>query len=95
MRIANENARKFVDDCISFRGSNLFGEIKRLGLYVVYSYGYHFPIYAKINGFWYGNKDKYSVSTSKHQSQACPSGEVIYVGLTEIKDLIEGKRNGL
>lgn len=40
--------------------------------YVVYSYGTHFPMYVWENGVWYGNGDKYSVTTSRHQSQCRP-----------------------
>lgn len=42
--------------------------------YVVYSYGTHFPmyIYDKTTGQWYGNSDKYSPTTTRHQSAACP-----------------------
>tara|TARA_R100000951_G_scaffold12065_1_gene9798 strand:+ start:868 stop:1260 length:393 start_codon:yes stop_codon:yes gene_type:complete len=38
-------------------------------LYIVYSYGYHFPlvIYDFTCERWYMNMDKYSNSTSKHQ----------------------------
>lgn len=91
MKIANRDARRFVNDCISFKGNHLSGEILRVGLYVVYSYGSHFPIYAKIKGKWYGNKDKYSVSTSKHQSQACPFGDIKYVSLEGLRELIAGR----
>lgn len=47
-------------------------------LYVVYSYGYHFPMYIHCRqaNLWYGNSDRFSVSTSKHQSQARPSRNV-------------------
>lgn len=49
-------------------------------LYIVYSYGYHFPMY--IYDYkaqqWFGNKDKYSSTTSRHQSQARPR----YVDIT-------------
>lgn len=42
--------------------------------YVVYSYGTHFPmyIYDEDTGMWFGNNDKYSVTTSKHQSACRP-----------------------
>lgn len=43
-----------------------------LEVYAVFSYGEHFPIYAFRAGQWFRNKDKYSVTTSKHQSQARP-----------------------
>jgi hypothetical protein len=42
--------------------------------YVVYSYGTHFPMYIwdRDTGMWYGNKDKYSSTTSRHQSACHP-----------------------
>ena len=43
-------------------------------LYIVYSYGEHFPmwVYDYGSGNWYGNQDKYSRTTSKHQSITRP-----------------------
>jgi hypothetical protein len=60
------------------KGSGLRGAVREaigepLEVYAVYSYGYHFPIYAFIAGVWYRNSGKYSRSTSKHQGQARPS----------------------
>jgi hypothetical protein len=48
-------------------------------LYVVYSYGYHFPMYVYDYRLeqWFGNSDKYSSTTSRHQSYARPRGEDI------------------
>jgi hypothetical protein len=42
--------------------------------YVVYSYGDHFPmyIYDCTTMKWYGNTDRYSPSTSRHQSACHP-----------------------
>ena len=47
--------------------------------YVVYSYGSHFPMYVwdTATQRWYGNKDKYSRSTSRHQS-ACQPLDIRY-----------------
>tara|TARA_R110002012_G_scaffold44746_1_gene119529 strand:+ start:56 stop:418 length:363 start_codon:yes stop_codon:yes gene_type:complete len=79
MKVANKNASKYVDELKVFEGSNTFAENKVSfddeGLYVVYSYGYHFPmyIYDRQAGIWVGNEDRYSMSTSKHQSQCRPS----------------------
>ena len=41
---------------------------KRQDLYVVYSYGEHFPMYVYDHGveLWFGNADKYSPTTSKN-----------------------------
>ena len=58
--------------------------------YVVYSYGKHFPVALFKDGQWLINADKYSPTTSRHQSTV---GRGIY-GLTktattqEIKDVI-------
>jgi hypothetical protein len=43
-------------------------------LYVVYSYGTHFPMWVYDGEIdqWFGNSDKYSRTTSKHQSQTRP-----------------------
>jgi len=43
-------------------------------LYVVYSYGSHFPmlIYSEDAKQWFGNSTRWSKTTSKHFSQACP-----------------------
>ncbi|WNO06030.1 hypothetical protein [Rhodoferax mekongensis] len=46
----------------------LFGYTKG-DLYIVYSYGTHFPVAVFKDGGWLVNKDKYSRTTSKHQSK--------------------------
>ena len=81
-----------------FKGSNLFGEWDGASdyfdisdtytPYVVYSYGRHFPIYLYLNGVWYENTDKYSVSTSKHQTQARPEASTVKVDTRAIMDII-------
>lgn len=45
--------------------------------YVVYSYGEHFPMYIWQNGRWFGNEDKYSMTTSNHQSSTNPGDPTI------------------
>lgn len=47
----------------SLKGSNMYTD----GV-TIYSYGEHFPIATKIKGIVLFNIDKYSSSTSKHQS---------------------------
>jgi hypothetical protein len=53
------------------KNASLWGEITG-DLYVVYSYGRHWPIYANWKGIWFANEDKISRTTTKHQSQAHP-----------------------
>jgi hypothetical protein len=81
-RVTNNAARAMVQLRRPFQGSNLFAceQTPQHGmstLYVVYSYGEHFPIYIAEtdegnNTQWYANADKYSQSTSRHQSQCNP-----------------------
>jgi len=83
VKIANKNGRGYVKGCWAFQGSNVFGRWESRACYVVYSYGEHFPMYAKIRGAWYANKDKYSVSTSRHQSQYRPDEIIVDALSTE------------
>lgn len=73
IRIANRNARRYVETLTPFIGSNLFAEF-RTDRYVVYSYGSHFPlfIYSHLTSRWYANSDRYSQTTSKQRSQCFP-----------------------
>ena len=79
-QIANKACRKFVEARQPFKGSHLYAERRvtdYTDLYIVYSYGEHFPIYVAEVGDcgevqWYKNVDKWSQSTSRHQSQALP-----------------------
>jgi hypothetical protein len=59
-------------------------------IYVVYSYGHHWPMYVydPLADQWYGNKDKFSQTTSIHSGDAMPRGVYItYVGVEDIKDI--------
>jgi hypothetical protein len=79
--VPNKRCREYVQRREPFQGSNLWGVWQNSTLtkseerfYVVYSWGHHFPIYIYDEGTqqWFGNTDKFSVSTSKHQYQARP-----------------------
>ena len=74
MRVANKDAKQYIDRQEKFIGSNTFGE-QADNLYVVYSYGHHFPmyIYDRQAGEWIGNKGRDSVSTTRQQSHCRPS----------------------
>lgn len=86
-RISNIKAYNLVNDRLEFAGNNTFGEWDG-GAYKVYSYGYHFPIYAWKDGLWYRNIDKYSVTTSKHKSQLRPAiDDFVEVNTEQIKEL--------
>lgn len=88
-RIANKDARQYVESKTPFTGSNMFAETvetQNTCVYVVYSYGAHFPMYIAEwekgtnpdTALWYRNVDKYYVggkvsqSTERQKSQARP-----------------------
>ena len=91
-KIANRNGSEYTSKLVEFKGNNTFSEWKKEGCYVVYSYGYHFPMYVYKRGEWYENSDKYSVSTSKQQTQLrpyCTDGRTFKLRNTnELKDMI-------
>lgn len=87
VRIPNIEAASHAENFIPFRGNNLEGKILDNGDYAVLSYGYY-PIwyYSKKEGKWYGNKDKYSVTTAKQMSQSKPTHDAV---LLSNADLLE------
>ena len=58
--------------------------------YVVYSYGQHFPVAVYQSNTWFVNKDKYSVTTSKHQGKVKQgiSDLIEYLSTYELKNLL-------
>jgi len=77
MKYANKDMRKAVEYMTEFENNN--GTVysiryERAGLYVVYSYGDHWPlwVYDWNDSQWYENVDKYSVTTSRHASCTKP-----------------------
>lgn len=103
MRVSNSKARDKVNNLEAFQGSNTFAEWRFHGsgddqgnhehrkVYVVYSYGSHFPmyIYDDQEDKWIGNKDKYSQSTTRHQSLLRPSeGVEIWLNTDEMRSVV-------
>ena len=104
MRTSNSKARDYVNNLEAFIGSNIYSnwfswDEGMTKLYAIFSYGEHFPmyIYDDNEDVWVGNQDKYSRSTTRHQSQARPSGGVdVWLSTSEMKGLIaEGGLVGL
>jgi hypothetical protein len=63
-------------------------------LYVVYSYGPHFPMYiydTEVNQ-WVGNKDRYSRTTSNHQTATHPGDVSFWLDRNGMQDLISAGR---
>lgn len=92
MAIANKEMSEYVTDRIDFDNNNKTVYARTRGdLYEVYSYGEHFPMYVydAIACEWFGNSDKYSSTTSRHQSYAKPSTDhITYLDTAELQALI-------
>lgn len=91
-KITNSQARAYIMRHEEFKTGNetIFGhyhyDFQARGIYqkvtyVVYSYGYHFPMYVYDYEAeqWVGNRDKYSRTTSKHQSITRPDNVSFWV----------------
>jgi hypothetical protein len=92
MITTNQKAHLLIKNKEVFKANNIFS-IWHGNNYIVYSYGFHFPMYVynSIENKWYENKDKYSVSTSKQQNQCRIYDENIqYIKLNtqELQNLI-------
>lgn len=85
IRVSNKNARDCVENRVEFQGSNLYGRIERPKnqsdscLYVVYSYGPHYPMFIAEwehnkpdTVKWYENAEKSSRSIESQRSQCRP-----------------------
>ena len=103
---SNKNARAKVQALTPFKGSNTFAEYTApqgntlTHRYVVYSYGYHFPMFIAEwqdgqSPQWYENTDKYSVSTSKQFSQLHPHTPTLYFSTEQMKTIANYGMAGL
>ena len=95
-RTSNADSKAYTENHLPFMANNLEGKTLENGDYVVLSYGYY-PIWFwhKRTNKWYGNKDKFSVTTAKHISQSRPTYEAEMLSRGEMDSLmsksIEGK----
>ena len=96
-RTSNKNAYSLVMAKEKFTASNLFGEWVTCWndgvhneLFVVYSYGYHFPMWIWDENVkeWVGNSDKYSRSTTRQQSQTKPANVSAWYSTEQMKRLV-------
>lgn len=106
--IPNRAARDYVQRREEFQGSHTFARCKvvigeegevQSDLYIVYSYGEHFPMFIAETDVntqttrWYENTDKWSRTTSKHYGQLHPHVECMVPMDTDRMKLIA--RGGL
>ena len=94
VKVAGWEARPYVQARTPFTNHNkqLFGRYETPLLYVVYSYGEHWPLFAWDGFDWYENEEKYSLTTSKHRSQTHPLTPTIKLSRARILDLIQLRR---
>jgi hypothetical protein len=87
-KITNKQARTFVCECKPFLANNL-SAIQVKDLYIVYSYGY-WPLYVwdSKTCVWYENEERYSVTTSKHRTQARPLANTVEVSRGHLNAII-------
>lgn len=93
-QIANGKAREYVLKREPFKGSNLFADTNEHGMYAVYSFGYHHPlfVYDGLAEQWYENMTYASRTTSKHRTQTRPNGEDMIP--LHLKDMLVVARHG-
>ncbi len=89
MKVSNREARPHVKARRDFTGSNTYG-VNDNGVYTVYSYGTHWPMFCCVGGRWFENDGRYSPTTSKHRSQLHPHEPTIPVPLSVILRIASG-----
>ena len=103
-KISNKEMRAKVEFMTEFDNKNRSCFARRFedaGIYAVYSYGQHWPlwVYDWNASQWYENVDKYSVTTTRHASHTRPydltksaqANGFISMSCNEIKALINSK----
>jgi hypothetical protein len=96
--VSGQDCRSFVKELKLFhnsgfnsghpKGATLWSEL-RDDIYVVYSYGQHWPLYINWKGIWFSNNDKSpSRTTSKHTSQTNPYVPTVPVSNYGLMDIV-------
>ena len=92
-RISNCDMASYVNQLDEFRNHN--GTViaqDRGDIYVVQSYGEHFPMYVYdyATRVWFGNTDKYSRTTSTHQNKTRPDVNCIqWTDTNQMRTLVQ------
>lgn len=102
MKIANREARAFVQRLHPFEGNNLYGTYWCCNPssihpgdsgYAVFSYGDHWPLFVSIHldgkDVWFENEERHSMTTSKHKSQTHPQQPTNLLPLREMVLLVQ------
>lgn len=87
-RVANKDARAYVQQRKPFQGSNTSG-VYIDDRYVVYSYGAHWPLFVYDDGRWFANSDRYGQTTTMHRGQLHPLADCTLLPLSGMCDLVD------
>jgi hypothetical protein len=100
MKIANRDARQFVQKQHPFEGNNINGQFHTQNnadgdngpdmWYVVYSYGPHWPMFIHAGDTWFENEDKNSRTTAKHRTQTHPQCPTVLLSAKWMLRLAKG-----
>lgn len=91
IRTTTRNCRQYVQAALPFTAANIYATHHPVTcLYVVYSYGYHFPlfIYDHNSDTWLENSDGYSATTSRHRSKAHPHCDTVKVNTEQMNQVL-------
>ena len=88
-RVSGWKAREYVQKLLPFHNSNkqLYAQWED-DLYVVYSYGRHWPLYINWKGVWFANISKVSRTTTKHASQTHPLTQCVPMAKVDMEYLL-------
>jgi hypothetical protein len=94
-RINGRMARPYVQAKKAFTNSNnqLYAVWHTPLLYVVYSYGEHWPLFVWDGFDWYENEDKCSPTTTRHRSVVNPYTHTTKVSCAWLKTFVSTYRN--
>lgn len=80
--------RRLVENRIDFEGNSVEA-LYRNGMYTVYSYGYHFPMYIYDEDVeWLGNESKWGTTTSRHQSKCRPNNVRVWLNTEQMQEVL-------
>ena len=91
-KLANRQVRDAVNKRQLFKNNNdtLYSDSTSHELYVVYSYGTHYPMYVydNIARQWFGNETRSSSTTERHKTHARPDGDIRWASTDYLRAMI-------
>ena len=90
-RVPLRDVRRLVQQRQEFQANSMYAQdwiVNGTPVYVVFSYGVHWPMLIYLRGKWYGNRNKYSATTSRHMSAANPGCVEEWLSCDDMKCLL-------